>query len=689
MPDRATSQHIATARFGGLDGLRAVAVGLVLVYHLWPTLLPGGFLGVDVFFAISGFLITSLLLRELDARGRIGLINFWRRRARRLLPALALVLLVCTSLARLVGGDILVSIGKQIAGASFFVSNWVYIVLGADYFARDNPELYRNTWSLAIEEQFYIVLPLLLLLLFRMRGRWSRAAVLLGLGSASAAWMAIMSMLGADATRIYFGSDTHTFGLLLGAGAAALLHRSPDAPPARRLGVMRQLGILAIALAGLAVLGWLAVDLDEASPESFQGGFQLATAAAIVVVCAITRPGAWAGRALDILPMRWVGERSYGIYLWHWPLLIVFGAAFAGALEPWVTGVFTFAVTIALAALSYSYVEQPIRSLGLRATLKKLCTFKISTRRNRTVAAVLAALLVVTVPATAYTIATAPSLSTAAEAIARGQAALDEQAEGAADGADTGADAASGADADAHACDSAGASAAKGDAQDAGDQKQSDAGAGTRSADAESTHAKSTDAKSSDSKDTDAKRSAEECRKALPPVAPQGADISAIGDSVMLASLPELTEAFPGIAIDAAVSRGMGPGVGLAQQEADQGALRSVVVVGLGTNGTVDPEELEELHRLAGTRLIVLVNAYGERDWIPGVNQTLESFAASYRGVVVADWQGSVTGVEGALAGDDIHPNPSGGAIYAASVQQALDALQQPGEALGYAIPRR
>ncbi|WP_280116238.1 acyltransferase family protein [Leucobacter coleopterorum] len=127
------------ARFAGLDGLRAIAVGLVLAYHLFPKLLPGGFLGVDVFFAISGFLITSLLLRELEQHGKIRLIAFWRRRARRLLPALALVLLACTTLALLVGGDLLFGISSQLAGAALFVSNWLFIANGADYFARDTP----------------------------------------------------------------------------------------------------------------------------------------------------------------------------------------------------------------------------------------------------------------------------------------------------------------------------------------------------------------------------------------------------------------------------------------------------------------------------------------------------------------------------------------------------------------------
>ncbi|WP_053382375.1 acyltransferase family protein [Leucobacter celer] len=637
-----------TDRFGGLDGLRAIAVGLVLCYHLFPSALPGGFLGVDVFFVISGFLITSLLLREIDLRGGIRLGAFWRRRARRLLPALALVLLVSTGAALLIGGDLLVGIAAQLAGAAFFVSNWVFIATGADYFTRDTPELFRNTWSLSIEEQFYILLPLLVLALVRLRGRGSRAIPLATLGLGSAALMFELSVSGADPTRVYFGSDSHTFGLLFGAAMAMLLHRPADAGEPRRPGVPRQLLYGITALAGMGVLGWLAWTLPEGSAASFEGGFQLATAASLAIVWGVTRPGAWIGTALDVQPLRWIGERSYGIYLWHWPVLLILGAAFGTG---WIAPVLTLLVTVLFAALSHSFVEQPVRRFGLRRSLRMLFRIGDHSRRQRLVAAGLGAVLAVTVPATAYAVATAPQLSSAAEAIARGQAALDQRAvEPSNAPADGGATASDPAEEPARGEDSAGkrkSSAKKGSKADGG--------------------------------------------TAAPPlpVSLDGRDISAVGDSVMLASLPELEQALPGISVDAAVSRGMGAGVGIVSDLSSQGALRSVLVIGLGTNGPVQPDELEAIRQTAGDRPVVLVNAHADRDWIPGVNDALADFAAAHRGVVVADWTGAVAGVPDALAGDDIHPNPSGGEIYASSVQQALDELQQPGEAIGFALPRR
>lgn len=615
------------ARFGGLDGLRAVAVLLVLVYHLFPGTLRGGYLGVDVFFVISGFLISSLLLRELETNGRVRLGAFWRRRARRLLPALALVLLVCTALGAAVGGDVLVGVGAQIAGATFFVNNWLFIANGIDYFAKDTPELLRNTWSLSIEEQFYLVLPLLLIAAFTLRRPTARAVPFLALGGVSALLMVQLSVREDFPTRIYFGSDTHAFGLLFGVALACLLHHRAAAPAARP-GRSQQLLYLGVALAGAGCLGWLAATLPEASSASFQGGFQLATLAALAAVWAVTRPGALVGQALDMQPMRWIGERSYGIYLWHWPLLVLFNAASppwaASPAATWLTGFAALAATVIVSALSYSFIEQPVRRLGLRRSLSLLFRPRLYTLRRGAIAVSIGLVVVITVPSSIYAVWTAPSHSTAADAITRGQQALEEGV----------------------------------------------AGSGE-------------DAVNSDSEGAD--------EETAPPVTVdvEGRDISAIGDSVMLASVPELEAAFAGIRIDATVSRGLAAGVGVADEQRSSGDLRRVLVVGLGTNGPVQQEDLGSLRKLAGDRPVVLVNAHGERDWIPGVNKTLADFAEEHRGVVLADWDGRVESVPGALAGDGIHPNPSGGAIYAESVRRALDELASPGEAIGYATPRR
>ncbi|MCW5944643.1 MAG: acyltransferase, partial [Cryobacterium sp.] len=172
-------------RFAGLDGLRAIAVLSVVAYHLFPGTLIGGYIGVDLFFVISGFLITALLLRQKESLGKIDLKGFWVRRARRLLPALFLLLIVICSVAAMVGGNVLIDLGRQILGAVTFSSNWLSILSEHSYFTESNPELFRNLWSLAVEEQFYLIWPLALLLLLLLPYRRLRWVLLAGVAVAS------------------------------------------------------------------------------------------------------------------------------------------------------------------------------------------------------------------------------------------------------------------------------------------------------------------------------------------------------------------------------------------------------------------------------------------------------------------------------------------------------------------------
>ena len=604
---------------------------MVLVYHLFPQALPGGFLGVDVFFVMSGFLITSLLLRELQQTGRIDLLGFWRRRARRLLPAVALVVLVSTSLALAASRDLLVGVAQQIAGAVLFVSNWVFIASGADYFARDTPELFRNFWSLALEEQFYIVLPIIAVLLFRLRSRVTWVLPLLCLGAGSAFLMATLAHDGAEPTRIYFGSDSHSFGLFLGAALAVLL----SARAQRAMGRSGQVVTTTVAAIGLSVLAVLAFTLREGSPESFTWGFQVATVAALAVVWAVTRSGAVAGRVLDIAPLRWIGERSYGIYLWHWPLLVIITSALGGAgiTQPAAAPLLTLALTLAFAALSYRFVEQPVRRVGLRGALTRWFSPRSYTPRQRRVSIALAAIVAVAFPLTGVAVAIAPERTSSADSILRGKEQLD------ADRADAGRQ----------------ASNETQDAEAPGGGEPTETTGGSRSG----------------------------------TLAVEGRDVTAIGDSVMLASYPELTEAFPGIEVDAAVSRGLGVGVEVAQEFAERDGLRDIVVVGLGTNGPVSVEELEALRESIGARHLVLVNAHAERDWIPGVNEALTAYADAHRGVTLAPWDAQIAGKPEYLAEDGIHPGPEGGEIYARTIKSALAELFSPAEATGWGVARR
>lgn len=304
-PDAApTSTSNPIAYLPGLDGLRAVSVIAVLLYHAELLWIPGGFLGVEVFFVISGYLITMLLMKEHRKTGTIDLKEFWLRRARRLLPALY-TLLVTTSIVTVVFfRDELASMRAQVVAAFLYVTNWYLIVTGQSYFDRlGRPPLLRHLWSLAVEEQFYLVWPLLLLALVLIRSPRARLALVGLLAVASAVLMGVLYQPGTDPTRVYYGSDTHSFGLFAGAALALLLRRQSGEPgefPRARpwLGIAALAGLLAATL-------WLHADAGVA----YRGGLAGVSLLAAVVIWAGVRGGRF-GRRLDSAPLRYLGERS-------------------------------------------------------------------------------------------------------------------------------------------------------------------------------------------------------------------------------------------------------------------------------------------------------------------------------------------------------------------------------------------
>lgn len=592
----------AQNRFAGLDGLRAFAVGAVILYHLGPDAALGGYLGVDVFFVISGFLITALLLRERERRGRVSLIAFWKRRARRLLPALVLLLLACGTAAALLGGNLLVGIGRQVLGASTFSYNWLAILGSDSYFDHTSPELFRNLWSLAVEEQFYLVWPLLFLLLLLLPARWLRASVVLILSAASAAAMWLIFVPGTDPTRVYFGTDTHSFGLGLGATLALLLGTAPTSPlawPRWSRVVLPALGTA--ALGGLVVLS---IILPAEATITYRGGLVLVAVLTALTILGGVVPGSPLGAALELAPLRWIGERSYGLYLWHWPVHLLVIAALPewslAGLEGWMLGGIALAITVPAAAVSYSLVELPIRHDGFRYTLRRWLS---APHGRRLVALPLTGLLLGSgLAGVSGAILNATERGDAQAVIEAGQEAIRIPPPPPA----------------AHAPD---------------DQ---------------------------------------------PAQLPSGDQITAIGDSVMLASAPQLQQLFPGIAIDAAVSRQMHQAPVIVQALRDAGALRPVVLIGLGTNGPIDEASLTAVVEVIGAdHEIILVNTYAPRWWIDGVNSTLTAFARKYRNVEIANWNAVIAGRLNLLARDQVHPGDTGGGLYAQAVQAAMQRLAE------------
>ncbi|WP_020519900.1 acyltransferase family protein [Catelliglobosispora koreensis] len=353
----------------GLDGVRALAVLSVFVYHLAVTsggehYLSGGFIGVDVFFVLSGYLITSLLMVEFRTTGRLSLKGFYVRRARRLLPAVFALLLMAgligsfwlTQQAARIKGDIIASLG--------YVTNWWLIFQEHSYFGTgDRPPLLTHLWSLAVEEQFYLVWPLLLLLFARNRARRrTMLTVLLLLILTSTMAAALLYDPWADPSRVYYGTDTRAAAPLIGA-AAALLLRPWQQKKSHRSGPWDAIGFA--GLAGLAAIAWFIGDRD---PLLYHGGFLVTALAAAALVVAAGHPATLLGDLLGLQPLRWLGQRSYAFYLWHWPVCALTQPGLDVPWSGWANTGLRLGLTLALAEISYWLVERPLRPRVVKST---------------------------------------------------------------------------------------------------------------------------------------------------------------------------------------------------------------------------------------------------------------------------------------------------------------------------------
>ncbi|MBQ0948789.1 MULTISPECIES: acyltransferase [Streptomyces] len=347
---RPSRRHIAP-----LDGLRGAAVLGVLFFHAGH--FDGGFLGVDLFFVLSGFLITGLLLTETRARdGRIDLLAFWGRRARRLLPALAVVLAGTLLLVWALGPPNLLRYalddGPWVAAN---LANWHFVADRVGYWDSAGTRVFSHLWSIAVEEQFYVVWPLVLCLTARGRGGGRRVAAVAAAGAAASLVLMVVLTTPADTTRVYEGTDTRAFSLLLGALAAT----EPAARLVSRLGE-RAAGRWSLALAAGIGAYWITAD-GQNSPSLFRGGLFLhALAAALLIACLARAPRTPAGRFLAAAPLRRLGTVSYSLYLWHWPVYLLLSEERLG-LEGAPRTAVLLAVSVALAVLSKVLVEDPVR----------------------------------------------------------------------------------------------------------------------------------------------------------------------------------------------------------------------------------------------------------------------------------------------------------------------------------------
>lgn len=364
----------------GLDGLRAIAVLAVIAFHEQFSWAPGGLLGVALFFTLSGYLITDLLLSRWLATGQAQLGNFWARRARRLLPALFVMLAIVTAWVTLLDRARLADLRGAAGAAATYSSNWYLIVQGQSYFSRfAPPQPLDHLWSLAVEEQFYLIWPWLLLAgLYFIRRRRSAGAIrwlalpTLALAAGSAVLMWALYQPAVDPTRVYEGTDTRACGLLIGA-ALAMVWSSRTAGRASRT-TSRILDVpAALGLGVIAVMIWR---VGQYSTFLYHGGLVLLAIATAAVVAAAACPGSLVGAALSWRPLRWIGVRSYGIYLWHYPVIVL--TTPANGAEDLPRAAWQIAASIGLAALSWKFVEEPVRHGAIGRAWHRIRTRKFA-----------------------------------------------------------------------------------------------------------------------------------------------------------------------------------------------------------------------------------------------------------------------------------------------------------------------
>ncbi|MCF1586001.1 acetyltransferase [Tetragenococcus koreensis] len=618
----------------GIDGVRTLAVIGVIFYHLMPSYLPGGYLGVPILFVISGYLITDLLRQEWQQNEKIGVLKFYIRRLKRLYPSLVTVLVISTAYITLFQRNLLNNLRGAVLSSLLYVNNWWQIDHGLSYFDRfGNESPFTHLWTMAVEGQNYLIWPILFIFLMKFvkRRDWifyalSIAALLSAIG------MAVGFTPGEDPTRVYYGTDTRIFSILIGNALAfiwpstRLKTEIPDS--AKRI----------LNIAGLASLFMLVVSfifMDDRFSFPYYGGIYLVSLITAVLVAVTSHPGASLNRWLTNPVFSYLGKRSYGIYLYQFPVMIFYEAKVNVATNVWLHVLIEFALILLCSELSYRFIEEPLRKFDYKKTWKKIKDWFALPALSKEKAVGIAGFVVVLIATIG--VATAPS-----NYVDANQEEFQEEIQ-----------------ANKQAAQKSKNDGEKAEAENDEEEETQDTATDENIL---QTYSNDTDhvMEKYDLTENQVKRA-------------RSTEVTAFGDSVLLGSTKNIQEIFPDAVIDADVGRQLYDSVDLLQELKDEDNLKENVVIALGSNGYADEAQFDDLMNVIGNRKVYLINVrVPTQRWQNDNNTLFKKMDDKYKRVTLVDWYDLSNPNNNWFREDQVHPTDVGRVEYTSLLAKAI-----------------
>ncbi|MGJ0750634.1 acyltransferase family protein [Enterococcus durans] len=597
----------------GFDGIRSLAVVGVILYHLLPTSMKGGYLGVPIFFVVSGYLITDLLRQEWEQDGKINIWQFYVRRMKRLYPGLAFLLITASAYITLFQRGLLNNLRGVVVSSLLYVNNWWQINNGLSYFDRfANESPFTHIWSLAVEAQNYLIWPVIfvLLMVFVRKRKWIFYTVL-GTSVLSAILMMILYTPGGDPTRVYYGTDTRLFSIWMGSALAFVwpstrLKKNIPKQAKRILNLAGLISLLALIL--------FFFFLDDHYSFVYYGGMFLVSIFCVILVAVTAHPGASLDRWLTNPVFTWIGKRSYGIYLYQFPVMIFYEAKVSDIADHvLIHTVIEISLILIISELSYRYIERPLARFDYSRTLQVVKGWFKTPIISKQKPWLIPATLVVIVALVGFV--TAPKDSVTA------------------------------------------------------DQKQLQAKI------AESKKLAEESQKDSEKNDGTVDQAildkyeltVEQGKKA------QKLQLTAFGDSVMLDAATDLKEVYPHVVVDGDVGRQLYASEPYIEELKKQNLLKDTVLIGLGTNGAFTEAQFDTIMSALGDRKVYWVNVrVPTKRWQNDVNAMLADMAKKYDNLTLIDWYDYSNGHSDWFYDDQVHPNPEGMKHYIHLVSETL-----------------